>query len=111
MAETDSGTRYPATEFFLRGTAQDVVHTSGGKAVTREAIVNIETVTFLSRFGPGKGTRKVSNASVTFLSGLAVEPTDTFSLPNGQPRKVLKVTSAYAPYWPPRGYTTEVLLG
>ena len=109
MAETDSGTMYPATEFFLRGTAQDVTHTSGSKAVTREGIVSIETVTFLDRFGPGTGTRKVSNASVTFLSGLAVEPTDTFSLPNGQPRKVLKVTSAYAPYRP-RGYTTTVLL-
>ena len=109
MAETDSGTTYPATEYLLRGVAQDVVHTSGSKAVTREGIVNIETVTFLDRFGPGKGTRKVSTASVTFLSGLAVEPTDTFSLPNGQPRKVLKVTSAYAPYRP-RGYTTTVLL-
>ena len=106
MAETDSGTRYPATEFFLRGVAVDVTHTSGGKAVTREAIVNIETVTFLDK----GGTRKVSTASVTFLSGLAVEPTDTITLPDGEPRKVLKRTSAFAPYWPPRGYTTTVLL-
>ena len=109
MAETDSGTTYPATEYLLRGVAQDVVHTSGSKAVTREGIVNIETVTFLDRFGPGKGTRKVSNASCTFLEASGVLLTDTITLPGGQPMKVIRVTSAYAPYRP-RGYTTTVLL-
>ena len=110
MTETDSGTSYKATEYFLRGVALDVVHTSGGKAVTREAIVAVETVTFLSRFGPGKGTRHVSTASCTFLDNVGVLLTDTIALPGGQPKKVLRVTGAYAPYWPPRGYTTEVLL-
>ena len=109
MAVSDSDTVHQATEFSLRGTAQNVTHTSGGKAVTREAIVNIETVTFLDRFGPGKGTRKVSTASVTFLEAYGVLLTDTIMLPGGQPRKVLKVTSAYAPYRP-RGYTVTALL-
>ena len=108
MAVPDS--TYPAIEYFLRGVARDVVHTSGGKAVTREAVVHIETVTFLSRFGPGKGTRHVSTASCTFLESVGVEPEDTVSLPNEEtPRKVLRRTSAYAPYIP-RGYTTTVLL-
>ena len=106
MAVSDSGTRYPATEYFLRGVAFDVTHTSGKVVVTREAIVNIETVTFLNK----GGTRKVSTASVTFLESVPIEPTDTIALPGGQPRKVLKVTSAFAPYWPPRGFTTTVLL-
>ena len=110
MAGPDTGTSYHATEYFLRGEALDVVHTSGGKAVTREAIVNIETVTFLSRFGLGNGTRHVSTASCTFLENVGILPTDTIALPGGQPRKVLKVTGAYAPYRP-RGYLTEVLLG
>ena len=95
-----------ATEYFLRGVALAVVHTSGGKTETREAIVNIETVTFQDK----GGTRKVSTASVTFLYNLGVLPTDTIALPGGQPRRVLKRTSAYAPYWPPVGYTTTVLL-
>ena len=106
MANSNSGTLHPATEFFLRGVAQDVTHTSGGKAIVREGVVNIETVTFLEK----GGTRKVSTASCTFLESVGVEPTDTIALPGGQPRKVLKVTSAYAPYWPPRGFTTKVLL-
>ena len=111
MAGPDSGTRYPATEFFLLGVALDVTHTSGGKAVTREAVVNIETVTFLSRFGPGKGARHVSTASCTFLENVGVEPTDTIRLPGEEiSRKVLKTTQAYAPYWPPRGFTVTVLL-
>ena len=111
MAVSDStSTTYPSTEYFLRGVAQDVVHTSGGKAVTREAVVNVETVTFLSRFGLGTGTRHVSTASCTFLESVGILPTDTIALQNGQPRKVLKVTQAYAPYWPPRGYTVTVLL-
>ena len=109
MAEGDS--TFPASEYFLRGVAVDVVHVSGGKSVTREAVVDYSTVTFLSRFGPGKGARHVSTASCTFLDNVGVWPTDTVTLPGGQPRKVLKVTGAYAPYWPPRGYTTEVLLG
>ena len=107
MAVSDSGTTYPATEYFLRGAALDVTHTSGGKAVTREAVVNIETVTFLDK----GGTRKVSAASCTFLENVSVEPADTITLPGEEtPRKVLKVTAEYAPYWPPRGYTTTVLL-
>ena len=112
MAGPDTGTSYPATEYFLRGVAVDLVHTSGGKAVTREAVVNMETVTFLSRFGLGNGTRHVSTASCTFLESVGVEPTDTITLPGdqSQPRKVLKVTGAYAPYWPPRGFTVTCLL-
>ena len=104
---TPTRTTYPATDYFLRGVARDVTHTSGGKAVTREAIVNIETWTFKDK----GGSRKVSTASCTFLDSIGVEPEDTVSLPNEEtPRKVLKRTSAYAPYWPPRGYTTTVLL-
>ena len=112
MAGPDSGTSYPATEYFLRGAPQDVVLTTGGgaKPVTLTAIVNIETVTFLSRFGLGKGTRHVSTASATFLKNVSVEPTDTITLPGGQPRKVVRVTAACAPYRP-RGYLTVVLLG
>ena len=106
MAVDDSGTTHQAREYFLRGVAQDVVHTSGGKAVTREAIVNIETVTFLDK----GGTRKVSSASSTFLQNVGVHPTDTITLSGGQARKVLKVTTSFAPYWPPRGFTTTVLL-
>ena len=107
MPVEDSGTAYPATEYFLRGAAQDVVHTSGGKAVTREAIVNIETWTFKDK----GGSRKVSTASCTFLENVGVALADTITLPGEEtPRKVLKRTSAYAPYWPPRGFTTEVLL-
>ena len=109
MATEDVGTRYPSTEFFLKGTAQIVTHISGKVVVTREAIVNVETVTFLSRFGPGKGTRHVSTASCTFLDNVGVLLTDTIALPGGQPMKVLRVTGAYAPYIP-RGYTTTVLL-
>ena len=105
MAGLNSGTTHMATEYFLRGVALAVAHTSGGKTETREAIVNIETVTFQDK----GGTRKVSTASVTFLYNLGVLPTDTFALPGGQPRKVLKRTSAYAPHRP-RGYTTTVLL-
>ena len=111
MAGPDTGTTYPATEYFLPGVALDVVHTSGGKAVTREAIVAVETVTFLSRFGPGKGTRHVSTASVTFLESVGVSLEDTIRLPAEEiSRKVLKTTHSYAPYIP-RGYTTKVLLG
>ena len=77
MAGPDSGTSYPATEYFLRGVAVDVTHTSGGKAVTREAVVNIETVTFLEK----DGTRKVSTASCTFLESVGVESTDRVTLP------------------------------
>ena len=106
MAESDSGTVYPAREFELRGVAQDVTHTSGGTAVTKEAIVNVETVTFLER----GSTRKVSTATVTFLQAAGVTTSDTITLPGGQPRAVLKVTSSYAPYWSPRGFLTEVLL-
>ena len=107
MAVSDSGTTYQATEYFLRGAALDVTHTSGVKAVTREAVVNIETVTFLDK----GGTRKVSTATVTFLENVGVELADTITLPGEEtPRAVLKRTSAYAPYWPPRGYTTTVLL-
>ena len=106
MAETDSGTRYPATEYFLRGVAQDVTHTSGKVVVTREAIVSIENITFRDK----GDTRKVSTATVAFLTNVEVKFTDTVSLPGGQPLKVLKVTAEYAPYWPPRGFTTTVLL-
>ena len=105
MAVSDSGTTYPATEYFLRGVALDVVHTSGGKTETREAIVNVETVTFQDK----GGARKVSTASVTFLYNLGIPPTDTFALPGGHPRKVLKTNAAYAPYRP-RGYVTTAWL-
>ena len=112
MTETDSGTTYPAIEYFLRGVALDVVHASAGgaKPVTREAIVLIETVTFLSRFGLGKGTRHVSTASVTFLESVSVSLEDTIRLPAEEiSRKVLKVTQEYAPHRP-RGYTVTVRL-
>ena len=106
MAVSNSGTTYMATEYFLRGEAVGVTHVSGGKTVTREAIVLIETVTFKDK----GGTRKVSTASATFLYNLEILPTDTIALPGGGPMKVIKRTSAYAPYWPPRGHTTTALL-
>ena len=106
MAGLNSGTTYMATEFFLRGEAREVTHVSGGKTVEREAIVSVETVTFQDK----GGSRKISTASVTFLYNLSILPTDTIALPGGQPRKVLKRTSAYAPYWPPVGFTTTVFL-
>ena len=105
MAVADSGTRYPATEYFLRGIALSVTHVSGGKAVVREAVVDIGNTTFLER----GGTRKTSTTSVTFLENVGVELEDTITLPGGQPRKVVRVTAAYAPYRP-RGYTVTVLL-
>ena len=108
MAEGDS--IFPATEYFLRGVAVDVVHTSGGKSTTREAVVNIETITFLDRFGPGNGTRHVSTAGVTFLSAVGVSLEDTIRLPAEETsRKIVKMTQAYAPYRP-RGYLVSVLL-
>ena len=108
MAVDDSGTACPATEYFLRGVAQDVVHFSGGKSVAREAIVHIENVTFKDK----GGARKVSTATVTFLKNVGVELTDTITLAGdqSQPRKVLRRTTAFAPYWPPVGFTTTVLL-
>ena len=121
MAVSDSGTTYPATSFLLRGDARDVVHTSGGKAVTRTAVVDISPTTFKDK----ESTRKTSSATVTFLEKVDVEPTDTVSLPDGGPLKVLRVTlepdraawteflkepGAYARHWPPCGFTTRVLL-
>ena len=112
MAVSDStSTAYPATEFFLRGVAQDVVHTSGGKAVTREAIVDTSNTTFLEK----GSTRKTSSVTCTFLERVKVALTDTVTLPGGQPLKVLRVTlepdraawmeflkepDAYQTYWP-----------
>ena len=106
MAGLNSGTTYMATEYCLRGEALSVTHVSGGKTTTREAIVQIEAWTFLD----ARGTRKTSTASVTFLYNLEVLLTDTIQLPDGEPMKVLRRTSAYAPYRP-RGYTTTVLVG
>ena len=68
--------------------------------------MDISPTTFLER----GGTRKVSSASVTFLEAVSVLLEDTIQLPDGEPQKVLRVTAEYAPYWPPRGYTTMVLL-
>ena len=114
MAVSNSVT-HPAKEFSLRGVAQDVSHkTEGSAAVEREAIVNIETVTFLNR----GSTRKVSTASCTFLSAVGVSQGDTVTLPGESPRAVLKVTSSHAPYLYlnpgtesySRGFLTEALL-
>ena len=108
MAVEDSGTTHPAREFSLRGIALNVSHKREGvAAVTREAIVLIETLTFLDN---GSTTRKVSTASCTFLSAVGIHPGDTITLPGGQPKAVLKVVSAFAPYWHPRGFTTMGLL-
>ena len=115
MAVSNSVTVHTAREFSLRGEAQDVSHkTEGSAAVEREAIVLIETLTFLDR----GSTRKVSSVTVTFLSAVGVSPGDTITLPGGQPKAVLKVTSSFAPYLYlnpvtesySRGFLTEALL-
>ena len=114
MAASNSVT-HPAREFLLRGVAQAVSHKiEGSAAIEREAIVLIETVTFLNR----GGTRQVSSATCTFLSAVGVSPGDTITLPGGQPKAVLKVTSSFAPYLYlnpgtesySRGFTTMALL-
>ena len=98
---------YPAREFVLRGVALDVTHVSGGKPVTRVAIMNVEPVTFLER----GGTRKTSSASVTFLEHVAVWFEDTITLPNEETsRKVLRVTSRFGVSVQYDGRLTEVLL-
>ena len=48
MAVSD-GTTYSANAFSLRGVEQTVTHTSGGKSVTRTAVVDISPTTFLDR--------------------------------------------------------------
>ena len=83
---------YPAREFLLRGIPLSVVHMDGGKPVTRVAIVDISPTTFLER----GGTRKVSSASVTFLQAVTVRLEDTIQLPDGEPMKVIRVTSRFA---------------
>ena len=97
---------YPATKFLLRGTPLDVVHTSGGKAVTRTAIVLIENMTFLDR----GSSRKVSSANATFLEAVSVQLEDTITLPDGGPMKVLRVTSRYGLTVQYDGRLTVVLL-
>ena len=83
---------YPAREFSLRGVALDVTHVSGGKSTVRTAVVNVEPVTFLER----GATRKTSTASATFLEHVAVFLEDTIQLPDGEPKKVLRVINRFA---------------
>ena len=98
---------FPAREFLLRGTPLDVVHTSGGKGVTRTAVVNVETVTFLER----GGARKVSSASVTFLENVGVSLEDTIRLPDEvSSRKVIRVSSRFGVSVQADGRLTTCLL-
>ena len=97
---------YEALAFSLRGVALDVVHTSGGKAVARVAIVDMSPTTFLER----GGTRKTSTATATFLQAVGVRLEDTITLPDGGPMKVLRVTSRYGVTVQYDGRLTVVLL-
>ena len=84
---------YPAREFSLPGLALEVRHISGGKSVTRVAVVEVMNTTFLER----GGTRKVSTATCTFLEHVAVQLEDTVQLPDEEtPRKVLRVINRFA---------------
>ena len=83
---------YPARVFSLRGVALDVTHTSGGKAIVRTAVVDIVNTTFLER----GGTRKTSTATATFLQAVGVRLEDTIQLPEGEPKKVIRVINRFA---------------
>ena len=83
---------YPAREFSLAGVVLSVVHVSGGKPTTRTAVVDIGNTTFLER----GGTRKTSSASVTFLQAVSVRLEDQIQLPDGEPKKVLRVINRFA---------------
>ena len=101
------GTTYPANAFSLRGVALDVTHISGGKSVTRVAVVDASPTTFLDR----GSARKTSTATVTFLEVYDVMLTDQIRLPDEPaPRKVLKVTSRYGLTVQHDGRLTVVLL-
>ena len=101
------GTTYPVIAFSLRGVEQTVTHTSGGKAITRTAIVDVSPTTFLER----GGTRKTSSASATFLEHVAVRLEDTITLPDEPaPRKVIRVSSRFGVSVQYDGRLTEVLL-
>ena len=98
---------YPAREYVLRGTPLDVVHTSGGKAVTRTAVVDIVNTTFLER----GGTRKTSTATATFPEAASVRLEDTIWLEGeATARKVIRVTSRYGLTVQYDGRLTVVLL-
>ena len=95
MAVSDSTSMrppYPAREFSLAGVAMSVVHVAGGKPTTRTAVVDIGNTTFLER----GGTRKVSTATCTFLEAVAVRLEDTIQLPDGEPKKVIRVINRFA---------------
>ena len=83
---------YPAREFLMRGIPLSVVHQAGGKPIPRVAIVDISPTTFLER----GGARKVSSASVTFLEAVSVRLEDTIQIPDGEPKKVILVSSRFA---------------
>ena len=97
---------YPVREFSLRGVAQDVTHISGGKSVTRVAVVDMSPTTFLDR----GSSRKVSAASCTFLEHVSIQLEDTLQLPDGEPMKIIKVTSRYGRTVQSDGRLTVVLL-
>ena len=97
---------YPAREFSLRGVAQDVTHISGGKPTVRTAVVEIVNTTFLDR----GSTRKTSTASCTFLEHVSIQLEDTLQLPDGEPMKIIKVTSRYGRTVQSDGRLTVVLL-
>ena len=103
---TEEGTTYPANAFSLRGVALDVTHISGGKSVTRTAVVDMSPTTFLDR----GSARKTSTATCTFLEAVGVSLEDTITLPDGEPMKVLKVTSRYGLTVQYDGRLTVVLL-
>ena len=105
MAVSD-GTTYPVNAFSLRGVEQDVVHTIGGKAVTRTAVVDMSPTTFLDR----GGTRKTSAATCTFLEAVGVNLEDTITLPDGEPMKVIRVTGRFGVSVQYDGRLTVVLL-
>ena len=107
MAESDSGTTFPAIEYLLRGEVLDVVHTVGGKSTTRTAVVDISPTTFLDR----GSARKTSTATCTFLEHVAVRPEDTIRLEGeATARKVTRVISKYGVSTQGDGRLTEVLL-
>ena len=110
MAISDSTSMSPpyvARAFVLRGVEQTVTHTSGGKSVTRTAVVDMSPTTFLER----GGTRKTSTATVTFLEAYGVLLTDQIRLPDEPaPRKVIRVTGRYGLTVQHDGFLTEVLL-
>ena len=109
MAESDSGTTWPAIEYLLRGEVLLVVHTvsTGGEAVTRTAVVDMSPMTFLDR----GSARKTSTASCTFLEHVAVGLADTITLPNEETaRKVIRVTSRFGLTVQADGRLTMVLL-